>query len=78
MNENAKSPDADPGVDVAEKLRYLMGDTGGLHESLGGFKIEVFHTRAFPWAGVFKVLLDQNFRVYITRRKADVRIEASL
>jgi hypothetical protein len=67
-----------PTVDVAETLRYLMDDTGGLQESQGGFRIEVYHTKAFPWAAVFKILLDHNFRVYVTRRKADLRIEASV
>jgi hypothetical protein len=78
MSENPFSPHAEPGVDIAESLRYFMGDTGGLQESMGGFRIEVFHTKAFPWANVFKVLLDHGFRVYVTRHKADVRIEASI
>ncbi len=78
MDARQNSPNADPRVDIAQTLRYLMGDTGGLQESMGGFRLEVYHTRAFPWAPVFKILLDHDFRVYVTRRKADVRIEASV
>jgi uncharacterized membrane protein len=70
------NPTGPAGVDVAPRLSYLMGDTGGLRESMGGFRIEVYHTTAFPWAGVFKILLDHQFRVSVTRRKADVIIEA--
>ena len=78
MDAKRISPTESRGMDVAESLKYLMGDTGGLQESMGGFRIEVYHTGAFPWARVFKILLDHNFRVYVTRRKADVRIEASI
>ncbi len=78
MDDKKLSPIADPGIDIGQRLRILMGDTGGVHESLGGFQIEVYHTRGFPWADVFKTLLDHQFRVYVTRRKADVRIEASI
>lgn len=66
-----------PTIDVAETLRYLMGDTGDLQESLGGFRIRVHHTRAFPWADVFKILLFRDFKVYVTRHKADISIEAT-
>jgi hypothetical protein len=69
-------PDPAPAMDVAQSLSYLMGDTGGLRESLGGFRIEVYHTTAFPWAGVFKILLDHQFRVSVSRRKADMIVEA--
>jgi hypothetical protein len=77
--EPHKPPDvSNPGVDVAELLRHLMGDTGDLVESLGGFKIKVHHTRAFPWGEVFKTLLYRDFRVYVTRRKAEILIEATV
>jgi hypothetical protein len=71
-------PVTNPGVDVAELLRYLMGDTGELQESMGGFRIKVFHTKAFPWDEVFKTLLYRDFRVYVTRHKADILIDASV
>ena len=42
-----------------------------------GFKIKIFHSRAFPWGEVVKALLYRNFRVSLTRHKADIFIEAS-
>ena len=67
-----------PTVDLAEWLSHLMGDTGGLQESLGGFRIKVYHLQAFPWGEVFKQLVYRDFKVYVTRHKADIFIEASI
>ena len=69
-------PVTNPTADVAEHLIYLMGDTGTLNELMGGYRLKVFHTRAFPWDEVFKALLYRDFRVYVTRHKADIYIEA--
>ena len=69
-------PVINPGVDVGDELNYLIADTGGLEELMGGYRIKVFHTRAFPWDEVFKVLLLRDFKVYVTRHKADIYIEA--
>lgn len=80
MSENQASDSSNSGsansMDVADQLRYFIGDTGILHESMGGYKIAVAHTRMFPWDDVFKLLLYRNFNVYVTRRKADLYIEA--
>jgi hypothetical protein len=65
-----------PTRDVAEELSMLMGDTGGLNEAMGGYRIKVYHTRAFPWDEVFKALLYRDFKIYVTRHKADIYIEA--
>lgn len=73
---DAAGSSANPTMDVAEQLRYLIGDTGILHESMGGYKLAVCHTRMFPWDDVFKLLLYRNFNVYVTRKKADLYIEA--
>ena len=77
MDQRNPSPDANLAVDLGESLAYLIGDTGALQESLGGFKIKIFHSRAFPWGEVVKALLYRNFRVSLTRHKADIFIEAS-
>jgi len=77
MDQPNPSPDANHAVDLGESLAYLMGDTGAVQESLGGFKIKIYHSRAFPWGEVVKALLYRNFRVSLTRSKADIFIEAS-
>ena len=77
MDQRNPSPDANLAVDLGESLAYLIGDTGAVQESLGGFKIKIFHSRAFPWGEVVKALLYRDFRVYVTRHKADIFIEAS-
>jgi hypothetical protein len=79
MSTTPKStpPVHNPGVDHAEHLHYLIGETGSINEAMGGYRIKVFHTRAFPWDDVFKTLLYRDFRVYVTRHKADLYIEAT-
>jgi hypothetical protein len=76
MAKDRIPPVINPGVDVGDELNYLIADTGGLEELMGGYRIKVFHTRAFPWDEVFKVLLFRDFKVYVTRHKADIYIEA--
>ncbi len=76
MDQNKSFPVMAPEVDVAESLRYLMGDTGELLEAMGGFRIKVFHSGAFPFAAVFKMLLYRDFKVYVTSHKADILIES--
>ena len=76
MAKDKIPPVINPGVDVADELTYLIADTGGLEEVMGGYRIKVYHTRAFPWDDVFKVLLFRDFKVYVNRHKADLFIEA--
>jgi hypothetical protein len=77
MDSRKVPPVTNPSLDVGQALSYLMGDTGGLQEQLGGFRIKVYHAKAFPWGEVFKMLLYRDFRVYVTRHKADIFIEAN-
>lgn len=67
-----------PTMDVAEVLSQLMGDTGGLQELMGGFRIRVYHLHGFPWGDVMKQLVYRDFKVYVTRHKADLFIEATV
>ena len=71
------APVTNPTVDIGEILAYLVGETGVVQQSMGGFKIKVFHLRGCPWDDVFKALLYRDFRVYLTRHKADIFIEAT-
>ena len=77
MDQRTGSSDANLTVDLGESLAFLIGDTGAVQESLGGFKIKIYHSRAFPWGDVVKALLYRDFRVSLTRHKADIFIEAS-
>ena len=69
-------PITNPTLDVGEEIADLIGDTGGLQEAMGGYRIRVYHSGTFPWAEVFKALLFRDFRVYVTRNKSDIFIEA--
>ena len=74
---NEKGPPVtNPTVDVGDALAWLIGETGGVEPMMGGYRIAVYHTRAFPWDDVFKTLLFRDFKVYVNRRKADLFIEA--
>jgi hypothetical protein len=66
-----------PSVDIAEVLEQLMGDTGGIQPLMGGFRIKVYHLTGFPWGEVMRQLVYRDFRVYVTRHKADLLIEAT-
>ena len=77
MEKTKVAPVTNPGVDVGEMLAYLVGETGIVQASMGGFKIKVFHARMFPWDDVFKALLYRDFRVWLSRHKADIYIEAT-
>ena len=76
MAQDKTPPVINPSVDVGEQLTYLIGDTGGIQDVMGGYKIKIFHTLGFPWDEVFKLLLFRDFKVYVSRHKADLYIEA--
>lgn len=77
MDDKKTPPVTNPTVDLGDILRYLVGETGVVQEVMGGFKIKIFHTRGFPWDEVFKALLFRDFRVFLSRHKADIFIEAT-
>lgn len=78
MSETRKPPPViNPSMDVGEQLRFLMGTTGLLQEYMGGFRIKIYHTKAFPWEEVLKTLVYRDFKIYVTRHKADIFIEAT-
>jgi hypothetical protein len=76
MAKDKIPPIMNPTEDLAERLAWLVGDTGTIHDQMGGYRIKVYHTRMFPWDDVFKALLYRDFKVYVTRHKADLFIEA--
>jgi len=76
MERGKHSLVTNPSIDISELLTQLMGDTGGLQEQLGGFRIKIYHLKAFPWGEVVKELLYRDFKVYMIRHKADIFLEA--
>lgn len=76
MSVKQPPPVLNPTVDLADELAFLIADTGAVQNLMSGYRIKVFHTRAFPWDDVLKQLLYRDFKVYITRHKADLFIEA--
>jgi hypothetical protein len=72
-----KSPELDnPRADLGTELQKLIGVTGAIQDTMGGYRIAIYHTGAFPWAHVFKALLYRDFQIWVTRKKADLFIEA--
>ncbi len=76
MSDKKIPPVLFPTRDVGDEIAWLIAETGEIHPLMGGYKIKVFHTRGFPWDDVFKALLFRDFKVYVTRHKADFFIEA--
>ena len=72
-------PVVSPTADVMPKLEFLIRETGGFEEApAGAFKIKVFHSYAFPWEDIFKLLLYRGYKVNVTAKKADLFVEAAL
>ena len=69
-------PVINPGVDVGEHLVWLVGQTGAVQNAGAGYRIKIYHAGMFPWAEVFKDLVYRDFKVYVTRHKADLYIDA--
>ncbi|HEY8747053.1 MAG TPA: hypothetical protein VIM11_03705 [Tepidisphaeraceae bacterium] len=67
-----------PTIDIGEALAHLMGDTGGIQELMGGFRIRIYHLTGFPWGEVMKQLVYRDFKVYVTRHNADLFIDATV
>jgi hypothetical protein len=71
-------PVISPTADIAPKLEFLIRETGGMEDApAGAFKVKVFHTAAFPWEEVFKLLLYRGYKVNVTAHKADLFVEAT-
>ncbi len=49
------------------KLKGLVGESGIVSELYGGYEITVLDTNVFPWEGVFNLLLDASYEVWISR-----------
>ena len=69
-------PVISPDVDLPAHLRHLVGETGILDESMGGYRIKICHARMFPWDDVIKALVYRDYKIYIAHHKADVYLEA--
>jgi hypothetical protein len=71
-------PVISPTAEVGPKLEFLIRETGGFDEApAGAFKIKIFHSAAFPWEEVFKLLLYRGYKVNLTAHKADLFVEAT-
>ena len=68
-------PVADPGANIGKELERIVGDMGVVEEEGGAFRVKVAHSRAFPWDDVFKQLLYRDYKVEVTKHKADLIIE---
>ena len=75
MAEKRTPPVADPTASIEKELNRLVGDMGNIEETSGAFRIKVAHSRAFPWDDVFKQLLYRDYKVEVTKHKADLIIE---
>ena len=76
MADARTPPVTAPAADMADQITFLVGETGALVDAEKGYKIKVFHTRAFPWDDVFKALLYRGYTACVTAHKADLFIEA--
>ncbi len=80
MSEQSKKPALviNPEADVALVIRDIVGHMGEVEDtSASGYRIKVHHGGSFRWDELFKALLYRDFKVSITRQKADLYIEAA-
>lgn len=79
--QNAPKPTAlviDPDVEIGIVVRDIVGHMGAVEQTDNGFKIKVHHGGSFPWDELFKALLYRDYKVSITRKKAELFIEAGM
>ncbi len=77
QNPSKKTPlVVDPDVEIGIVIRDIVGHMGAVEENGGAFKIKVHHGGSFPWDSLFKALLYRDYKVTITRHKAEIFIEA--
>jgi hypothetical protein len=75
MAEKRTPPVKDPTANIEQELNRIVGHMGIVEEANGALRIKVAHSRAFPWDDVFKELLYRDFKVEVTKHKADLIIE---
>jgi hypothetical protein len=75
MAEKRTPPVADPTANIEKEINRIVGDMGVVEESNGALRVKVAHSRAFPWDDVFKQLLYRDYKVEVTKHKADLIIE---
>lgn len=71
-------PVVNPTTDLSALLLTIIGETGTVQDLAGGFRIAVMHANSFPWDEIFKELLYRDFKVAVTKYKADLFIEAAV
>ena len=77
VNSSKKTPlVVDPDVEIGIVIRDIIGHMGAVEEHAGAFKIKVHHGGSFPWDSLFKALLYRDYKVTMTRHKAEIFIEA--
>jgi len=68
----------DPDVEIGIVIRDIVGHMGAVEQNGDSFKIKVHHGGSFPWDVLFKALLYRDYKVAITRQKAEIFIEATV
>ena len=77
-NDSRKpAPVIDPDVEIGIVVRDIVGHMGAVEQLESGFKIKVHHGGSFPWHELFKALLYRDYQVAVTRKKAELFVEAS-
>jgi hypothetical protein len=65
-----------PSLDIAHQLARLVGSAGAVQNFMGGFRIRIYQTAAFPFDAIFKTLLSRNYQVYVTDANRAYSLEA--
>lgn len=53
-----------------------IGTTGKIFEDYGGYEILVTDSEKFPWKGVFEMLIDSGFQIWIVKNNSHIQIES--
>ena len=61
---------------MLERLRVKIGSTGKIVEDYGGYEILVIDSEKFPWKGVFEMLIDSGFQIWIVKNNSHIQIES--
>lgn len=60
--------------DLETRIKKMIGETGAVNPKYGGYEICVLNEVMFPWAAVFKVLLESYLEVWLSKKDGSIVI----
>ena len=63
-------------MDVEERLKKLVEDTGEINLVLGGYEIKVLKPILFPWYKAIKLLIEIGHEIWVNEKEGEIHINS--